>query len=120
MKNLIFALMAVVTLSLASCGKQEATETCKECGAVLTDKKFNKFCETCFVAAKEKAKGSRAGGPGAASTQVSNTKAAKFEAERLQIGMEVPDIEGEDVDGVKFKLSDYRGKVIVLDFWGDW
>lgn len=43
-----------------------------------------------------------------------------FEIERLQIGMEVPDIEGEDVDGVEFKLSDYRGKVVVLDFWGDW
>lgn len=43
-----------------------------------------------------------------------------FEQERLQIGMEVPDIEGVDLDGVAFKLSDYRGKVVVLDFWGDW
>lgn len=43
-----------------------------------------------------------------------------FEAERLQIGMEVPDIVGEDVDGVAFKLSDYRGKVVVLDYWGFW
>ena len=43
-----------------------------------------------------------------------------FEAERLQIGMEAPDIAGEDIDGVPFKLSDYRGKVVVLDFWGDW
>lgn len=43
-----------------------------------------------------------------------------FEAENLQIGMTVPDIVGEDVDGVEFKLSDYRGKVTVIDFWGDW
>ena len=43
-----------------------------------------------------------------------------FEVERLQIGMEVPDIVGEDVDGVAFKLSDYRGKVVVLDYWGFW
>lgn len=43
-----------------------------------------------------------------------------FEMEHLQIGMEVPEIEGEDVDGVNFKLSDYRGKVVVIDFWGDW
>lgn len=43
-----------------------------------------------------------------------------FEMENLQIGMEVPDIKGEDVDGVEFKLSDYRGKVVVIDFWGDW
>jgi hypothetical protein len=44
----------------------------------------------------------------------------KFQAERLQIGMVAPDIEANDLDGVSFKLSDYRGKVVVLDFWGDW
>jgi len=43
-----------------------------------------------------------------------------FEIERLQIGMLAPDIEGADLDGVAFKLSDYRGKVVVLDFWGHW
>jgi hypothetical protein len=31
-----------------------------------------------------------------------------------------PEIEGEDQDGVAFKLSDYRGKVVLLDFWGNW
>ena len=44
----------------------------------------------------------------------------RFVKERLQVGMEAPDIEGEDLDGVEFKLSDYRGKVVVIDFWGDW
>ncbi len=43
-----------------------------------------------------------------------------FELRNLQIGMTAPDITGEDVDGEAFKLSDYRGKVVVLDFWGDW
>jgi predicted Zn finger-like uncharacterized protein len=38
----------------------------------------------------------------------------------LEIGNEAPDIEGEDLDGVPFKLSDYRGKVVMLDFWGNW
>jgi len=46
--------------------------------------------------------------------------APTFVKERLQIGMVAPDIEGEDFDSVSFKLSDYRGKVVVLDFWGDW
>jgi hypothetical protein len=43
-----------------------------------------------------------------------------FEIKFLSIGKTAPDIEGEDIDGVEFKLSDYRGKVVVVDFWGDW
>jgi hypothetical protein len=31
-----------------------------------------------------------------------------------------PEIEGTDQDGKSFKLSDYRGKVVLLDFWGNW
>lgn len=42
------------------------------------------------------------------------------EAQRLEPGLPAPDIEGEDLDGVRFKLSDYKGKVVLLDFWGDW
>ena len=38
----------------------------------------------------------------------------------FEIGDLAPEIVGEDVDGTEFKLSDYRGKVVVLDFWGDW
>ncbi len=47
-------------------------------------------------------------------------KAALFEMENLQVGCTAPDIDGSDLDGVDFKLSDYRGKVVMLDFWGDW
>jgi hypothetical protein len=43
-----------------------------------------------------------------------------FEIQHLSIGKTAPEIEGEDIDGKKFKLSDYRGKVVVLDFWGNW
>jgi len=43
-----------------------------------------------------------------------------FELDHLQVGMVAPDFECTDADGVKFKLSDYRGKVVVVDFWGDW
>ncbi|MFT4843449.1 MAG: hypothetical protein ACI8UD_000032 [Planctomycetota bacterium] len=46
--------------------------------------------------------------------------APEFEKTRLQVGMKVPDIVGQDLAGVPFKLSDYRGKVVVIDFWGDW
>jgi hypothetical protein len=43
-----------------------------------------------------------------------------YELQNLQVGMAAPEIEGDDLDGVAFKLSDYRGKVVFLDFWGDW
>jgi hypothetical protein len=36
------------------------------------------------------------------------------------LGYLAPEIEGEDIDGRRFKLSDYRGKVVMLDFWGNW
>jgi AhpC/TSA family len=44
-------------------------------------------------------------------------KAELFEIRHLSVGKEAPDIEGEDQDGKHFKLSDYRGKVVLLDFW---
>jgi len=47
-------------------------------------------------------------------------KGELFEMHNLSIGRVAPEIEGQDIDGKKFKLSDYRGKVVVLDFWGDW
>jgi thiol-disulfide isomerase/thioredoxin len=47
-------------------------------------------------------------------------KAAIFEIKHLSVGKTVPDIDGEDLDGVNFKLSDYRGKVVLLSFWGSW
>ena len=47
-------------------------------------------------------------------------KAALFEIRELAIGKVAPELEGEDLDGKPFKLSDYRGKVVVLDFWGNW
>ena len=36
------------------------------------------------------------------------------------LGMTAPDITGPDLDGTTFSLTDYKGKVIFLDFWGDW
>ena len=43
-----------------------------------------------------------------------------FELQHLTVGAQVPDIQGVDLDGKAFKLSDYRGKVVFLDFWAHW
>jgi thiol-disulfide isomerase/thioredoxin len=50
-------------------------------------------------------------------TVAERAKAELFEVRNLSVGKEAPDIEGEDEDGKRFKLSDYRGKVVLLDFW---
>lgn len=50
-------------------------------------------------------------------TVAERAKAELFAIRHLSVGREAPDIEGEDQDGKRFKLSDYRGKVVLLDFW---
>ncbi len=41
-------------------------------------------------------------------------------AAQLAPGKPAPDFRATDVDGVELALSDYRGKVVLLDFWGFW
>jgi peroxiredoxin len=38
----------------------------------------------------------------------------------LRIGSIAPEVEGTDQDGVAFKLTDYRGKAVMLSFFGEW
>jgi hypothetical protein len=38
----------------------------------------------------------------------------------LAVGKSAPDIVGRDADGKPMKLSDFKGRVVVLDFFGDW
>lgn len=45
---------------------------------------------------------------------------AKYMVSALSVGKVAPEISGRDLDSVQFSLSDYRGKVVVLMFSGDW
>lgn len=47
-------------------------------------------------------------------------KSELYDIRFLAVGKVAPDVEGEDQDGKKFKLSDYRGKVVLLDFWSQY
>ncbi len=45
---------------------------------------------------------------------------ATFVIRSLMVGKTAPEITGTDLDGVPFKLSDYRGRVVVLVFSAEW
>ena len=45
---------------------------------------------------------------------------ALYRVRNLEIGCIVPELEAEDVDGKPLKLSDFRGKVVVISFWATW
>ena len=42
-----------------------------------------------------------------------------FDLRHLSVGKAAPEVEGLDQDGKRFKLSDYKGKVVLLDFWSE-
>ncbi|MBS0263604.1 MAG: TlpA family protein disulfide reductase [Planctomycetes bacterium] len=48
------------------------------------------------------------------------TAGALFEIRHLRPGKQLPEISGTDVAGKPLKLSSYRGKVVLLVFWGSW
>ena len=50
------------------------------------------------------------------------TKAAEVALISLKIGVgnAVPDVEGSDLDGKKIKLSSFKGKVVLFDYWATW
>lgn len=43
-----------------------------------------------------------------------------FTIQNLSIGRKAPNIIGKDIAGREFKLSDYRGQVVVLTYWNTW
>jgi thiol-disulfide isomerase/thioredoxin len=38
----------------------------------------------------------------------------------LKVGGVAPEIDGDDLEGRRIRLSDHRGKVVMLVFWGSW
>ena len=55
-----------------------------------------------------------------ATTYAKMADAMRFELEHLQKGQVVPEIAGKDADGIEFKLSDFRGRVVLLMFSANW
>jgi RNA polymerase sigma factor (sigma-70 family) len=46
-----------------------------------------------------------------------DAQAELYEIRELCVGKPAPEIVGQDIDGKPFKLSEFTGKVVVIDFW---
>jgi thiol-disulfide isomerase/thioredoxin len=53
-------------------------------------------------------------------TTLAKAVEAELVSMKIGVGNAVPEIEGADLDGKKVKLSGYKGKVLLLDFWATW
>ena len=53
-------------------------------------------------------------------TLVIGATTALAAAEEIGVGKPAPEITGKDIEGKTFALSQHRGKVVLLTFWGDW
>jgi hypothetical protein len=47
-------------------------------------------------------------------------KSELYEIRNLTVGKLAPEIEGDDEEGRRLKLSDYRGKVVLIYFWSEY
>ena len=45
---------------------------------------------------------------------------AKDKIELIAVGAEAPDFEVVDLNGYKYRLKDYKGEGVLLNFWGTW
>jgi len=43
-----------------------------------------------------------------------------FAQDKPAIGKPAPEISAKDLNGKDLTLSSFKGKVVLLDFWGDW
>jgi peroxiredoxin len=58
--------------------------------------------------------------PGYRGTLSETAAAQLFELQHLAVGKIAPEIVGVDLNGGEMRLSDYRGSVVMIHFWGSW
>jgi len=108
-------IQGVACLSLAQVLKQRADQTANTDAPAA--KKVRQESEKLFERAADKYADVKEPFGGTVGTRA---KSELFDLRFLSVGQKAPEVEGEDQDGKKFKLSDYKGKVVFLDFWSQY
>lgn len=99
------------------------------CGADPSKKSGSKNSKTPETSDSKEKKASAGQGPGSGNSStaekiVSNLPFGDVDPAKAERGIEpgrmIIDAEGVDSSGKKISLSDYRGKVILLDTWASW
>jgi hypothetical protein len=80
------------------------------------DEKKHKESERLFEAAADKYADVKTAFDG---TVGRKAKSELFDLRYLAVGKAAPEIQGTDQNGKPLKLSDYKGKVVLLDFWSE-
>jgi len=52
--------------------------------------------------------------------QLSQSRKESQQLAAVGVGQAAPDIDGEDMEGQRLHLAEYKGKVVVLHFWANW
>ncbi len=52
--------------------------------------------------------------------RVDSAETAPEASQLIEVGQEVPDLEGRTPSGEIIRLSDLRGQVVLIDFWASW
>jgi hypothetical protein len=114
------ALLCASLVAIVSCGKESGTSVMDSAPAPAAAAAPAAPAPPAPVVAKETPAPAPAPAAPAPAAESQPAAAAREPSIGLVVGCRAPDFEATDLAGVKFKLSDYRGKVVVLDFWGFW
>jgi len=109
---------------IAGVAGKEAEPLMKEIMEKAKDDKLKATACSALIEAKENAlvnaKGDEAKKIEKEMAELRKVGVEKYKIKDLFIGATLPDLKSEDLDGKEVKLSQYKGKVVVLDVWATW